>query len=176
MATLKKPAVAKKAAPKKAAPVKKAAPQKVVSKTVTPREPAQRAPSVVMLDFTPESKELLQAFLSACTTLGAAATIAVAQAPKVTAQTVTPPPAAPVEQSAPVTATPAATTAPVEQTTPAATETAVDLTAIRNEINSKAGLGKTAAVIALLGKFGASSASTLTPENYAAFFNELKTL
>lgn len=52
----------------------------------------------------------------------------------------------------------------------------VSLTKIRETINVKAGENKTAAMLELLGKYGATSASTLQEENYDEFYEALQKL
>ena len=52
----------------------------------------------------------------------------------------------------------------------------ISLTQIRETINEKAGQGKTASIVKLLDGYGAQSASTLSEDNYSAFFTDLKEL
>lgn len=52
----------------------------------------------------------------------------------------------------------------------------VDLTMIRELINSKVAEKKTSAVVALLGNHNAKSASTLDESQYESFYESLKTL
>lgn len=179
MATLKKAAAPKKAAPRK--PVQQApapAPR-------APRKPKE--PEVTIIDFAPETKELLREFIKALSSIPAPV-VNVAPAPMQTVMPAAPtatsqmtapvqqpaPTPAPVQQAAPAATTPAP--APVQQAAPTETAAAVDLTALRTTINVKAEQGKIAQIVQLLGKFGAQSASTLDPSNYTAFYNELTQL
>lgn len=57
-----------------------------------------------------------------------------------------------------------------------AAEQVVSLTKIREAINDKAGEGKTANIVHLLGQFGAQSASTLPEINYNSFYGALQNL
>lgn len=50
------------------------------------------------------------------------------------------------------------------------------LTQIRNSINAKVEEGKTTAIVALLGNYGAKNASTLSEEYFDAFYKDLLTL
>lgn len=129
--------------------VKKKAAAKSAPKKVAPvvaKKPQKQ--NVVVVDFSEETKDLLRSLIEV---LG--------KSP------------APVKQIAAAQPAPVAT-APVVKTT----STTVSLTEIRELINEKAGQGKTAAIVKLLGNHGAQSASTLAEENYDAFFTDLKEL
>lgn len=144
-----KKAAAKKAAPKKAAPP---APKKVVA----PKS------NVVVVDFSEDSKELLRGLIGAITS-SFAPVVVNAAAPGATKQVFQADIAAPIKAATPA---PAATPPPPTANTL--------LTSIREMINTKAGEGKTAEIVALLSKYGAQSASTLEAEHFQGFFDDLK--
>lgn len=171
----------KKAAPKKSATetatTAKAAPQPAPRQRATKQPQPGSDPehpiysvgkTVIALDD--RTLEVLGVLAEALGTLtGKLQTMQTAPAPTATAMQ-----AAPVQQPAPV-------AQPVQQPTqqPAATATTTGptLTQLREGINAKATTPeRTNAVLALLGKYGASSASTLAEENYAAFYNDLNAL
>lgn len=145
---------------------KKAAAKKAAPKKVTPPPPTKKvaAPksNIVVVDFSEDSKELLKGLISAITSAFA-----------------------PVIAQAPVAAQPAQQQTkqvlqadlfpPIKKEEPVVkTDEAVTLTMIREQINIKADKeGKTAEIVALLGKFHAQNASSLDPENYTMFYNEL---
>lgn len=52
-------------------------------------------------------------------------------------------------------------------------EATVTLTQIREAINAKAGENKTAAIVKLLGSFGAKNASSLAEESFGDFYEQL---
>lgn len=149
-------ATAKKAAAKKA-PVKKPT-AKVVPVVRTPKAPKQQ---VVVVDFSEDTKSLLERLITAISN-SSGQTVAATPAP------------APVVNQAPAPIVNQAPAPVVNQAPAVSTDTL--LTSIREMINTKATEQKTEGIVKLLGQFGAQNASSLLPENYQAFYDQLKAL
>lgn len=80
----------------------------------------------------------------------------------------------PAPAPAPAPSTPAVANKPEASQTEETPKTT--LTQIRNSINAKVEEGKTTAIVALLGNYGAKNASTLSEEYFDAFYKDLLTL
>jgi len=153
---------------------KKSAPAPEPPKRVRTRtEPKPKEPTTIInvIEFSEDSKNLIKDLIKALTNQ---------PAPVVNITTTPSAAAAPVAKAE--TPKPVQTPKPAPVETPKAAEekteegNTVSLTQIRELINLKAGEGKTAKIVSLLGEHGAKNASSLAEENYTNFYNQLKNL
>lgn len=188
MATTKKAAPLKKAAPKKTATTAKAAPQIAPRRSASKPQPGSDPEhptytvSKTVLEMSDDVKKVFDNFSKAMLKAAEAFSEAakVMNAMKVPAPTATAMQAAPVQQPAPqqqATAPTATVQQPVNQQPAATTTGAPTLTQLREAINAYVTTDERGQkLMQVLSKYGASSASTLAEENYAAFFNDIKAL